>query len=205
MKTKGIMLLVASLLLVVNLGLRADDEGDAEGHWRRLRPQAQKMRGGPEGRGGAGQIMEGLGLSEQQRDMMKTVHEDYRDQIKALGEKASAAKDALDDAVEADDVDETTIRELSKAAADANADLLVLRGKMKKELSSVLTPEQKELVGEKRAEFKQKRQARRDEMKKRMEEQREKMKQRQEGAKGERGEDGDKPAGRRKGKQVVED
>ncbi|MBN1865254.1 MAG: Spy/CpxP family protein refolding chaperone [Victivallales bacterium] len=179
MKTKGIMLLAASLLLVVGLGLSAGEEGTAEGFGKKLSGQGEKMRGGPEGHGSR-QIMEELNLTEEQREQMKIIHEDYVDQMNAVGEAASAAREAFEDVLDADDLDEDKIRELSKAAAEKNADMLVLRAKMMKELDSVLTPEQKKIADEKKAEFKEKRQARREEMKQRMQEHKEKMKQRRE-------------------------
>jgi protein CpxP len=85
----------------------------------------------------------GLGITDAQRDQIKTIAESHRDEWKALGGRARAAHEALNLAVTAEAVDETLIRQRSAEAAAVEADMAVARAHAHAEVFQILTAEQK--------------------------------------------------------------
>jgi Spy/CpxP family protein refolding chaperone len=104
--------------------------------------------GGP-GRGAGGPMgmlpMLGprLGLSDAQRDQIKTIAATHKDEWKALAGRGRAAHMALDDAISADAVDEAAIRQKSAEAAAVDADVAVARAHAHGEVLQILTADQK--------------------------------------------------------------
>jgi protein CpxP len=106
-------------------------------------------RGGPGMRGPGGPMMMGLGpgmrqldLSDDQKAQLKSIAESHRDEFRAAGEKARAAHDGMQALVDADAIDEAAIRAKSAEIATAEADVMILNAKLRKESLQVLTPEQ---------------------------------------------------------------
>src|SRR5712691_1844342 len=66
-----------------------------------------------------------LGLSDAQKDQIKAIAESHRDEWKAVGDKAAAARRALTAAITADQFDETVIRQRAAEVGVAEADLAV--------------------------------------------------------------------------------
>ena len=103
-------------------------------------------RGGPGGGGPMGMLpMLGpqLGLSDAQKDQIKTIAASHQDEWKSLGDRARTAHEALMAAVTADTVDESLIRQRSAAVAAVDADLAVARAHAHAEVFQILTPDQK--------------------------------------------------------------
>jgi protein CpxP len=105
---------------------------------------------GPGGRGGPGGPMgmlpmlgRQLDLTDAQKDQIKTIADAHKEDWKSLAERARAAHDALNQAVTADTVDETLIRQRSAEAAAVDADMAVARARVHAEVLQILTPEQK--------------------------------------------------------------
>jgi protein CpxP len=84
-----------------------------------------------------------LGLTEAQRDQVKNIAVSHRDEWKALGGRAMAAHQALNEAVTADPVDETAIGQRSAEAAAVEAEVALARAHAYAEVLQVLTPEQR--------------------------------------------------------------
>jgi Spy/CpxP family protein refolding chaperone len=84
-----------------------------------------------------------LGLTDAQKDQVKTIAESHRDEWKALGDRARTAHEALHDAVTAETVDEALIRQRSADVAAVDADLAVASARAHAEVWQILTPQQR--------------------------------------------------------------
>ena len=116
--------------------------------------------GGP-GRGGPGGPMgmlpmfgREIGLTDAQRDQIKTIAASHKDEWKALADRARTAHDALNDAITADAIDEATIRQKSAEVASVDADMAVARAHAHAEVFQILTSDQKTQVKKMQAEMK---------------------------------------------------
>lgn len=90
----------------------------------------------------AGRMVERLGLSDEQRDRIRAIHEGYRDAAEPLMETLKSARQELGEQIHADLFDETAIRASAGRVAAAEADLAVLRARIASDVHQVLTPEQ---------------------------------------------------------------
>lgn len=146
-------------------------------------------QGGGGGRGGRGMGRGGPGaefgrmafglrqldLSDAQRTQIRTIMQSRRDEFKALGEKARAARNRLQDAVRADSVNEEAIRTASGDLAQVQADIAVLRARVHQEVVATLTPEQQQQAKQLRAEAEKRRDERRQRMEQRLKERRQRQ------------------------------
>ena len=82
--------------------------------------------GGPLGRWGM--LASRLGLSDTQRSQIKGILQAHGDELRGLGDKAMAAREALDDAIDSGTVDEAAIRARSAEVAAVEADMAVDAG-----------------------------------------------------------------------------
>lgn len=89
-----------------------------------------------------------LGLTDAQKDQVKTIAQTHRDEQKALGDRARTAREALHAAITAETVDEALIRQRSADVAAVEADLAVAQAQMHAEVWQILTPEQKSKAAE---------------------------------------------------------
>ena len=94
--------------------------------------------GGPGGFPG----LERLGLSDAQKDQVKSIMQAHRDDVKALMDRSAPARQALEAAIAADTVDEGSIRAHSADVASIDADMAVLQARIHWEITQVLTPDQ---------------------------------------------------------------
>lgn len=106
------------------------------------------MRGGPggPGPGAAGlppQALERLGLTEQQRDHVRSIAEGYRTETRTLAEKQRAARQALQDVIQSGVFDEGAVRQQAMAVSDIETDMAVQRARRFSEVFQILSPEQK--------------------------------------------------------------
>jgi Spy/CpxP family protein refolding chaperone len=128
--------------------------------------------GGPGGRGGRGGPGGGLGfllapslnLTDDQKQQVKNIVAQHKDEFQAARQKLRAAHEAQQAALEADGFNEGAIRNAATAVGAAQADLMVLGARVKTEALQVLTPEQsaklQQLMADRdqrRAEFQQRR------------------------------------------------
>ena len=111
------------------------------------------------GRGGLlgvlGPMARQLDLSDAQKERFKSIKASHRDDIKALGDRAMAARQALQAAVTAETFDETTIRSRSTEVAAVEADMAVARARIRAEVLQVLTPEQQAQLKQMEAQMQQ--------------------------------------------------
>jgi protein CpxP len=126
-------------------------------------------RGGPGGFDGpmamlAPRMAERLGLSEAQRDQIRSIVDSRREDMRGLGEKARAAREALQEAVTAEVMDEGLIRARAADLATIESDLVVARARLRSEVFQVLTPDQQAQAREAQKQMQQRRSERRDRM-----------------------------------------
>jgi periplasmic protein CpxP/Spy len=91
-----------------------------------------------------GRMFRQLGVTADQRQQLRAILEKHQADLKPLRDRALAARRGLADAIEAPAVNEQAIRDASAKLAAVQADLAVLRAKVRAEAFEVLTPEQRE-------------------------------------------------------------
>jgi protein CpxP len=124
-------------------------------------------RGGPMGPDGMGMmgmmpmLPRELQLTDAQRDQVRSIAESHRAEWKTLADRARSAHIALDDAITAETLDETTIRAKSADVAAVEADIAVARAHAHAEIWQILTADQKAKLKELKDQFSSRRSSRR--------------------------------------------
>ena len=116
-------------------------------------------------RGGnrAGLFLRSLNLTEDQKTRMQQIRSSFRERTKSLSQELRTKRQELRQASEGGTFNETVATQKLSEMAGLQAKLMGERFKMRQEMLSVLTPEQKTQLEQKRAEFKAKRAERRAE------------------------------------------
>ncbi|HEX8028763.1 MAG TPA: Spy/CpxP family protein refolding chaperone [Vicinamibacterales bacterium] len=104
-------------------------------------PGGPGMRG-PGGPMGFGPGFRELDLTDDQRAQMRAIAESHRDEFKAAGDKSRAAHESMQALLEAETLDEAAIRAKSVEVAAAEADVMILNAKVRRESMQILTSEQ---------------------------------------------------------------
>lgn len=149
MKLNRTTKLLTAALAVITLGLGSiamaqppadgGNGGGRRGHFGRgFGP------GGPGGPGGAGLPLRELELTDAQREQVKGIFDSNKDEFQAIGARLKTARQAQMAAVQAQPVDEASIRAKSAELGAVEADAAVLRAKVHSAVFQVLTPEQQE-------------------------------------------------------------
>jgi periplasmic protein CpxP/Spy len=96
------------------------------------------------GRGGlqAGLALRALDLTEAQREQVRQLAQQHREQTRPLLERARTAEQARRQAVEAIPFNESEIRTASQALAEIEADLAVQQARLQADIYALLTPDQ---------------------------------------------------------------
>ena len=101
-------------------------------------PRGAMGRRGPGGPGGAGGPVAlplgGLGLTETQREQVRTTMDAHKTEFDAIRTRMRTARTALQEAVTADTFDEASVRQKSVDVAAVEADAAVLRAKVHSEV-----------------------------------------------------------------------
>ena len=130
----------------------------------------RRARAGRMGRGGGpppgGQLMHlrALDLSEVQQEQIRSIHEQSGEATRAADEQVRVARQALQDAVTADVVNENAIRAVANELGIAEGDAAVHRAYLHAQVWQLLTPEQQVASGEAEAELERRRGQRRQRM-----------------------------------------
>ena len=118
-------------------------------------------RGGPMGPGWPGGPMgmlpmfgQRLGLTDAQKDQIKSIAESHKEEWKTIADRARTAHEALEDAVTADAIDEGLIRQRSAEVGAVEADMAVARAHTFAEFAQILTADQKAQLKTMQAEMK---------------------------------------------------
>jgi periplasmic protein CpxP/Spy len=121
-------------------------------------------KGGRDGRGWGGQrgrmggmMFRDLNLTDDQKAKMKTIGQSFRESTKSLHEQLRAKRQELRQASEGGTFNEALATQKLQESAGLQAKLMGEQFRMRQQMLSVLTPEQKTQLEQKRAEFKAKR------------------------------------------------
>jgi Spy/CpxP family protein refolding chaperone len=114
-------------------------------------------RGGPMGPGPGGMLgpmmLQRLNLTDAQKERVKGILDSHQEELKALGNRAMAARRALEDAVASDTFDEATVRTRSAETAMVEADMTVARARIYSEVFQSLTADQQTQLKQLRADM----------------------------------------------------
>src|SRR5262249_1407046 len=95
--------------------------------------------GGPGGPGGpAGLMLGSVNLTDAQKDQVRSIMQAHQPEMQTLGDKARAARGALQAAIAADAVDENAIRARSADVAAVDADMAVAQARLRGEIFQIL-------------------------------------------------------------------
>ena len=122
-------------------GPRGERHGQGEG-WR--------------GRDGHDWMLKGINLTDDQKAKIKQIGQSFHERTQSLRQELQAKRQGLRQAGEGGTFDEALATQKLTEAAGLEAKLMGERFKMHQEMLSVLTPEQKTQLEQKRAEFKAK-------------------------------------------------
>ena len=121
-------------------------------------PQAAPgPRGGPGPRahfgGPIGDLgLRGIALADAQREQVRAIMESHKGEFDQVGSALREAHRAFAQAVNAEPIDEATVRARSTAVAAAMAEEALLRARVRTEVHAILTAEQLEQLKQRRAE-----------------------------------------------------
>lgn len=116
--------------------------------------------GGRGKRGGfGGGMFRGINLTDAQKAQMKQIHESFRGRTQALRQELRAKRQELRQASEGGTFNEAVATQKLQETAGLQAKLMGENFKLRQEMQSILTAEQKTQIEQKRAEFKAKRAA----------------------------------------------
>jgi protein CpxP len=146
------ILLVASVAFAQTATTTQVDQNKARGEWRGRRG------GGRDGdhRGGfmGGGMFAKLNLSDDQKTRMKQIRESFSERIKPLREQLQAKRQELRQANEGGTFNEALATQKLTESAGLQAKLMGEEFKLRQEMLTVLTPEQKTQLDQMRQQFK---------------------------------------------------
>ena len=124
---------VSAALVTATLAARQEPGGDGgQRHFGRMH----------RGFGGDGLALRQLDLTDAQREQVRLIFEQNRDEMRAAGEKLRTARRGLHDATSVGSVDEAAIRTAAEALANAEAEAAINRARVHAQVWQILTPEQ---------------------------------------------------------------
>ena len=98
---------------------------------------------GPGGPGGPGGLpLQALNLTDTQRDQIRQLTQQYRQQNQNVGEQLRTAMEAQRKAVETMPVDEGLIRSATQALVEAQTEMAIQQARLQSEIFALLTPDQ---------------------------------------------------------------
>ena len=113
--------------------------------------------GGERGGRMRGMMFRGINLTDDQKAKMKEIGQSFRERTKSLHEQLRSKRQELRQANAGGTFNEALATQKLQESAGLQAKLMGEQFKMRQEMLSVLTPEQKTQLEQKRAEFKAKR------------------------------------------------
>ncbi len=116
--------------------------------------------GGPRGRGpgfgpggpGVGLSLRALDLTDAQREQVRQLTQQNRDQMRALMDRMRAAQDARRKAIEAAPFNESQVRAAMKELAEVEADLAVAEARLQADVYALLSADQQQRLQQLRAD-----------------------------------------------------
>lgn len=120
-----------------------------ERHGKGRSGRGQEMQGGMHG-----MMFRGLNLTDDQKSKIKQISESFRERTQPLRQELQTKRQALRQADAGGTFNEAAATQTLTETAGLEAKLMGERFKMRQEMLSVLTPEQKTQLEQKRADFK---------------------------------------------------
>jgi len=128
------------------------------GHGKGWGDKGREGRGGRRGgRMGGMMMFGGINLTDDQKAKMKEIGQSFRESTKSLHDQLRAKRQELRQASEGGTFNEALTTQKLQESAGLQAKLMGEQFRMRQQMLSVLTPEQKTQLEQKRAEFKAKR------------------------------------------------
>lgn len=137
-------------------GQRHGDHGKGWGKGEGREGRKGRGWGGKQG-GMRGMMFGGITLTDDQKAKMKQIGESFRDRTKSLHNELRAKRQELRQSNESNSFNEAVATQKLQESAALEAKLMGERFRMRQEMLSVLTAEQKTQLEQKRAEFRAKR------------------------------------------------
>jgi Spy/CpxP family protein refolding chaperone len=101
-----------------------------------------------------GEMFRGITLTDDQKAKMQQISQSFRERTQALHQELGAQRQELRQATERDTFNEALVTQKLQESASLEAKLMAEQFRMRQEMQSVLTTEQKAQIEQKRAEFK---------------------------------------------------
>jgi Spy/CpxP family protein refolding chaperone len=130
-------------------------EGEGKG-WGIHDRHGGRGRRGERGDGMQGGMFRGITLTDDQKAKMKQISQSFRERTQSLHQELRAKRQALRQAADGGTFNEALVTPKLQESASLQAKLMGEQFKMRQEMQSVLTAEQKTQIEQKRAEFKAK-------------------------------------------------
>jgi protein CpxP len=125
--------------------------------WGSQKGSGDRGWGGERGGRMHGMMFGDLNLTDDQKAKMKEIGQSFRERTQSLRQQLRAKRQELHQASEGGTFNEALATQKLQESAGLQAKLMGEQGRMRQEMLSVLTPEQKSQLEQKRAEFKAKR------------------------------------------------
>ena len=158
----SVVALAASIAFAQTAGTVQDTQqqvgrGEGRGHGKGWGQKGGHEWGGARGGRMHGMMFRDLNLSDDQKARMKQIGQSFRERTKSLREQLHAKRQELRQANDGGTFNEALATQKLQESAGLQAKLMGEQFRMRQEMLSVLTPEQKTIMEQKRAEFKAKR------------------------------------------------
>ncbi len=136
--------------------IRGERHGQGKGWGGRGNGEGRGERGWPGGRGGEmhGLMFNGITLTDDQKAKMKQISQSFSERTQSLHQELGAKRQELRQASQGNTFNEALATQKLQESASLQAKLMGEQFRMRQEMLSVLTPEQKTQLEQKRAEFK---------------------------------------------------
>jgi protein CpxP len=125
--------------------------------WGQGEGRGGRSWGGERGGRMHGMMLKGINLTDDQKAKMKQIGQSFRERTQSLHQALQAKRQELRQASEGDTFNEALATQKLQESASLRAKLMGEQFRMRQEMLSVLTPEQKTQLEQQRAEFKAKR------------------------------------------------
>jgi Spy/CpxP family protein refolding chaperone len=132
-------------------------EGHGRGKGQGWGDHGGRGPGGERGDGMQGGMFRGITLTDDQKAKMQLVSQNFRERTQSLHQELGAKRRELRQATEGGTFNEALVTKKLQESAILEAKVMGEQFKMRQEMQSVLTTEQKAQIEQKRAEFKAKR------------------------------------------------
>lgn len=138
------------------------DEGAKGEHSKRWNKSGKHRKHGERGMRGGGRLFKGLELSDAQKAQLEQIRASNRETLRPLMEQMRSKRQEIRQLKAAGNADEAVLKQKLTEIAEVRAQLMAERSRLHEEMLTVLTPEQRTELEQKREQFKNRRMERRE-------------------------------------------